>query len=176
MSKVLQLVGFKTGDEYFGVPIAKVKEIVRVPEITAVPDTPAFLKGVINLRGRIIPVIEMNGRLGLAAGQVRKKTNRILVLELDGSVVGLLVDSSSEILKVPEELIEPPPGVISSLGAEYVTGVGKLKDKLIVLLDVAKLLSSEEMKKIDTLGHESDPAGAKPAVECDGRAGSPGAP
>lgn len=152
MSKVLQLVGFKTGDEYFGVPIARVKEIVRVPEITAVPDTPAFLKGVINLRGRIIPVIEMNGRLGLAAGKGRKKTNRILVLELDGSVVGLLVDSSSEILKVPEELIEPPPGVISSMGAEYVTGVGKLKDKLIVLLDVARLLSAEEMKKVEGAG------------------------
>lgn len=151
MSKVLQLVGFKTGNEYFGVPIGKVKEIVRVPEITAVPDTPAFLNGVINLRGRIIPVIEMNGRLGVA-GPGRKKTNRVLVLDIGGSVVGLLVDSASEILKVPEELIEPPPALVSAIGAEYVTGVGKLKDKLIVLLDVARLLSPEEIKKAESAG------------------------
>jgi len=171
MSKVMQLVGFKTGNEYFGVPIGKVKEIVRVPEITAVPDTPEFLNGVINLRGRIIPVIELNKRL-CVAGTGRKKSNRVLVLELDGSVVGLLVESSSEILKVPEELIEPPPGIISSLGAEYVTGVGKLKDKLIVLLDVAKLLSPEEMKKIDGSVLESaQQAGMKHAVGCDASSG-----
>lgn len=149
MSKVLQLVGFKTGDEYFGVPIRKVKEIVRVPEITVVPDTPAFLNGVINLRGRIIPVIDLNKRLGASGSTGKKKSNRVLVLELDGSIVGLLVESASEILKIPEESIEQPPGLISAIGAEYVTGVGKLKEKLIVLLDVARLLSPDEMKKIE---------------------------
>jgi purine-binding chemotaxis protein CheW len=167
MSKVLQLVGFKTGSEYFGVPIGKVKEIVRVPEITAVPDTPDFLNGVINLRGRIIPVIELNKRL-CATGTDRKKSNRILVLELEGSIVGLLVDSASEILKVSEDSIEPPPGLISAIGAEYVTGVGKLKDKLIVLLDVARLLSPEEMKKVETAGSRSGPAEEERRDECGG--------
>lgn len=160
MSKVHQLVGFRTGSEYFGVPIAKVKEIVPVPEITAVPEAPEFLNGVMNLRGRIVPVIEMDRRLGMA-GQGRKKTNRVLVLEIDGSMVGLLVESSSEILKVPEELVEPPPGLISSLGANYVTGVGKLKDKIIVLLDVARLLSPEELKKIGASAVEASEVRSK---------------
>lgn len=164
MSKVLQLVGFKTGNEYYGLPVGKIKEIVRVPEITNVPDAPYFLNGVINLRGRIVPVVEMSRRLGMASPG-RKKSNRILVLELDGSTVGLLVDSASEILKVPEDLIEPPPGIISAVGAEYVTGVGKLKDKLIVLLDVSKLLSAEEMKKFESSGRRACPAGENTAGE-----------
>jgi purine-binding chemotaxis protein CheW len=151
MSKVLQLVGFKTGSEFFGVPIGKVKEIVKVPEITSVPDTPDYLNGIINLRGRLVPVIEMSKRLGIAP-EGRKRTNRVLVLDLNGSLVGLLVDSASEILKVREDLIEPPPGIVSAVGAEYVTGVGKLKDKLIVLLDVAKLLSAEDLKGLAGMG------------------------
>lgn len=151
MSKVLQLVGFKNGEEFFGVPIGKVKEIVRVPEITPVPDTPAFLKGVINLRGRIVAVVDMSTRLG-AKSSPRKKTNRVLILEIDSSLVGLLVDSASEIIKVPEDSIEPPPEVITAIGAEYVTGVGKLREKLIVLLDINRLLSAEEMLKVRTIG------------------------
>jgi len=154
-------VGFKTGSEFFGVPIGKVKEIVKVPDITSVPDAPDFLNGIISLRGRLVPVIEMSKRLGIAS-EGRKRSNRVLVLELDGSLVGLLVDSASEILKVPEDLIEPPPGIVSAVGAEYITGVGKLKDKLIVLLDVAKLLSAGDLKGL---------AGTGPAATETGRPG-----
>lgn len=157
MPKVLQLVGFKTGGEFFGVPIGKVKEVVKVPEITSVPDTPDFLNGIMNLRGRLVPVIEMGKRLGVAS-EGRRRSNRVLVLELDGSLTGLLVDSASEILKVHEDQIEPPPGVVSAVGAEYITGVGKLKDKLIVLLDVAKLLSAVDLKGLAEAGREEDVA------------------
>ncbi len=162
MSKVLQLVGFKTGSEFFGVPIGKVKEIVKVPEITSVPDTPEFLNGIINLRGRLVPVIDMGKRMGMSSSAV-KKSKRVLVLELDGSMVGLLVDSASEILKVREELIEPTPGLISAVGAEYVTGVGKLKDKLVVLLDITRLLGAEDVKRLTdelTAQDESKPEDA----------------
>lgn len=151
MSKILQLVGFKIDREFFGAPIDKVKEIVRVPEITAVPDTPIFLNGVINLRGRIVPVIEMSKRLGVTSSG-RKKSNRVLVLDFGGSTVGLLVDSVSEILKMPEESIEPNPELVSSIGGQYVNGIGKLKDRLIVLLDIERLLSREEIKKVVEAG------------------------
>jgi len=140
-------VGFKTGGEFFAVPIGTVKEIVKVPEITSVPDTPDFLNGIMNLRGRLVPVIDLSKRLGMAY-EGKKKSRRVLVLELDGSLVGLMVDSASEILKVREDLIEPPPGLISAVGAEYVTGVCKLKDKLVVLLDISRLLSAEDLLRL----------------------------
>lgn len=147
MSRILQLVGFRNGDEFFGVPISKVREIVRVPEITPVPDMPDFLKGVINLRGRIVAVVDMSKRLG-TSGAGARKTNRVLILELGGSLTGLIVDSVSEIVKIEEDAIEPPPEMISLIGAEYVTGVGKLKDRLFVLLEIEKLLKPEEMLKV----------------------------
>lgn len=147
MSKVLQLVGFRNGAEFFGVPINKVREIVRVPEITPVPDMPEFLKGVINLRGRIVAVVDMSKRLG-TSGSGAKKANRVLILEIDGSLTGLIVDSVSEIVKLDEGCVAPPPEMISSIGAEYVTGVGKLRDRLFVLLNIEKLLKPEELQKI----------------------------
>lgn len=153
MAKVLQLVGFNVGREFFGVNIGAVKEIIRVPDITPVPDTPEFVEGVINLRGRIVPVIDMRRRVGLPSAE-RKRGNRILVLELAGKMVGLIVDSASDIIKIQEEAIEPPPDIVSSIGAEYVTGVGKLEDRLIVLLDLTRLLSAEEMRKVSSIGKQ----------------------
>lgn len=153
MSKILQLVGFKVEREFFGVQIAAVKEIVRVPQITPVPDTPDFVEGVINLRGRVVPVIDMRKRIG-APHVERKKENRVLILELDGKIVGITVDSVSEIIKLPEDAIEPPPEIVSYLGGEYVTGVGKLKERLIVLIDLTRLLSAEEMRKVEVVGRK----------------------
>lgn len=153
MSRILQFVGFKVHREFFGVPIDRVREIVRVPEITPVPETPKFVEGVINLRGKIIPVIDMRTRLSAPAA-ARGRTNRVLIVELlerDGKSVGLIVDSASEIMKIPEDSIEPTPELVSSIGAEYVTGVGKLNEKLVVMLDLSKLLSIEEMKKVESL-------------------------
>ena len=156
MSKILQLVGFKVEREFFGVQIAAVKEIVRVPQITPVPDTPIFVEGVINLRGMVVPVIDMRKRIG-APPVERQKENRVLILELDGKIVGITVDSASEIIKLPEDAIEPPPEIVSYLGGEYVTGVGKLKERLIVLLDLARLLRPEEMKRMETIGKQITP-------------------
>lgn len=147
MSRILQLVGFRNGDEFFGVPISKVREIVRVPEITPVPDMPDFLKGVINLRGRIVAVVDLNRRLGTAASGA-KKNSRVLILDIEGSLTGLIVDSVSEIIKLDEESIEPPPEMISSIGAEYVSGLGRNKERLFVLLEIEKLLKPDEMRRI----------------------------
>lgn len=155
--KIVHFVGFKVYREFFGVPIEKVKEIVRVPEITPVPETPEFVEGVINLRGKIIAVIDMRKRLGAppASGGGRERANRVLILELDGKTVGLIVDSASEIMKIPADSIEPPPELVASIGAEYITGVGKLDDKLVVMLDLSRLLSAEEIKKVEAISDDT---------------------
>ena len=148
MEKELQVVGFRIGEETFGVRIGSVREIVRVPEITSVPNAQDTIEGVINLRGKIIPVIDLRKRFGRSEVQPDKK-NRILVVELDGKLVGLIVNSASEVLKIPPSEIESPGSVFADGESSYVTGVGKLKGRLIILLDIAKLLHRPEFKKLE---------------------------
>jgi len=148
MEKELQVVGFRIGDETFGVRIGSVREIVRVPEITSVPNAPDTIEGVINLRGKIIPVMDLRKRFGHAEIQPDKK-NRILVVELEGKLVGLIVNSASEVLKIPPSEIESPGSVFADSESIYVTGVGKLKGRLIILLDISKLLHRPEFKKLE---------------------------
>lgn len=143
-----QLVGFRIGKEYFGVDIAQVQEIVRVQEVTPVPEAPWFVEGVINLRGRIVPVIDFRKWLKLEVAE-RTRLSRILIVELDRRPVGLLVDAVSEILKLPQEAVEPPPELISGIGSEYITGVGKWGDRLIILLDLGRIFSPEEAKRLE---------------------------
>ena len=121
MEKELQVVGFRIGDETFGVRIGSVREIVRVPEITSVPNAPDTIEGVINLRGKIIPVMDLRKRFGRAEIQPDKK-NRILVVELEGKLVGLIVNSASEVLKIPPSEIESPGSVFADSESSYVTG------------------------------------------------------
>ena len=148
MEKELQVVGFRIGEETFGVRIGSVREIVRVPEITSVPNAQDTIEGVINLRGKIIPVIDLRKRFGQAEIQPDKK-NRILVVELEGKLVGLIVNSASEVLKIPPSEIESPGSVFADGESSYVTGVGKLKGRLIILLDISKLLHRPEFKKLE---------------------------
>lgn len=151
MKKTLQLVGFKIGKEYFGVDIASVQEIVRVPEITQVPETPFFVEGVINLRGRIVPVIDLRKRLRLGTAE-KKRSNRVLIIEQNKRTVGLIVDSASEVLKLSSESIELPPEMITGVGVEYITGVGKLGEQIIILLELTKILDVKEMAKLEGSG------------------------
>jgi len=148
MEKDLQVVGFRIGNETFGVRIASVREIVRVPEITAVPSAPETVEGVINLRGKIIPVMDLRKRFGHVDIQPDKK-NRILVVELDNKLVGLIVNAASEVLKIPPSEIEAPGSVFAEGESSYVTGVGKLRGRLIILLDVSKLLHKQEVKRLE---------------------------
>src|SRR5207253_10669066 len=148
MEKELQVVGFRIGDETFGVKIGSVREIVRVPEITSVPNAPDTIEGVINLRGKIIPVMDLRKRFGHSEIQQDKK-NRILVVELENKLVGLIVNSASEVLKIPTSEIESPGSVFADSESSYVTGVGKLKGRLIILLDISKLLHRPEFKKLE---------------------------
>src|SRR5262244_3862841 len=148
MEKDLQVVGFRIGNATFGVRIGSVREIVRVTEITTVPSAPDSVEGVINLRGKIIPVMDLRKRFGQADIQPDKK-NRILVVELENKLIGLIVNAASEVLKIPPSEIEAPGSVFTEGESNYVTGVGKLKGRLIILLDIGKLLRQPEFKKFE---------------------------
>lgn len=147
MAKDLQLVGFRIGKETFGVPIGLVHEIVRVPEITAVPDAPEYVEGVINLRGKIISVIDLRKRFGEKKIE-RNRKNRILVAEIERKMVGLIVDAASEVLRVSQNEIEDPPDVLDEAEVKYVTGVGKLNGRLVILVDLAKIMQKGELRRL----------------------------
>lgn len=156
MTKDLHLVGFRIGRETFGVPINLVHEIVRVPEITAVPDAPDYVEGVINLRGKIVSIIDLRKRFA-EREIIPHKKNRILVAELEGKMVGLIVDAASEVLKIPRSEIDAPPNVFEENEVHYVTGVGKLNGRLIILVDLTKILERGELRRIGDF-KDSEPA------------------
>jgi purine-binding chemotaxis protein CheW len=146
MNRDLHIVGFQVGRETYGVPIASLHEIVRVTEITSVPDAPAYIEGVINLRGKIVSVIDLRKRFG-EKQIVSNKKNRILVVESHGRLTGLIVDSASDVLKIPSQDVEAPPTLFQEGGLNCVTGLGKYKSRLIVLLDINKLLQSGSLRR-----------------------------
>ena len=148
-NKKNQVVSFKIGRELFGVYIHMVQEIVRVPEITPVPEMPIFVEGVINLRGKIVSIVDLNKRLKIGES-VKSRSSRILIVDVEKKVIGLLVDAVTEILRIPPEAIEPAPDIATAVGTEYIMGVGKMPDKLIILLDLKNILNPEEIRKLST--------------------------
>ena len=146
---LMQLVGFIIGKEYFGVDILMVQEIIRAAPITAVPNSPEFVEGVINLRGSIIPVIELRKRLNLFMQDSKPEDSWILILNIEGRVTGFIVDSVTEVLKIDENTIEPPPDiVVAGLENQYIRGVCKIDEKLLILLDFDRILLVEEVNKL----------------------------
>ncbi len=141
--ELLQLVSFTIGEEEFGVDILKVQEINRMLDVTRVPNAPEYVDGVINLRGKVIPIIDLRRRFGMERKEHDKNT-RIVVVELSGKVVGFVVDAVSEVLRIPKSVTEPPPSIAAGIEAAYMTAVGKLEDRLLILLDLEKVLSSED--------------------------------
>jgi purine-binding chemotaxis protein CheW len=142
--EMLQLVGFHVGGEEFALDILRVQEIIRVPELTRVPSSPECMDGVMNLRGKIIPVITLRSRFGLDRVRPNEQT-RIVVIETKGNVLGVIVDSVSEVLRIPADSVEPPPR-LGKVDREYVSGVGKLDDRLLILLDVDQLMEDRLME------------------------------
>jgi purine-binding chemotaxis protein CheW len=144
-NELLQLVTFGIGEEEFGIDILKVQEIIRTMAITKVPNSPPYVEGVINLRGKVIPVIDLRSRFNLDYRPHDSRT-RIVVIELHGMIIGFVVDEVSEVLRIQSNTVEPPPPVVSGIESEYVKGVGKLGDRLLILLDLEKLIPVEELK------------------------------
>ncbi|MHB8753812.1 MAG: chemotaxis protein CheW [Candidatus Acidiferrales bacterium] len=148
MAKDVQIVGLQIGRETYGIPIAVVREIVRVPKITAVPNAQEYVEGVINLRGKIVSVMDLRKRFGESHIENSRK-NRIVVVEIETRTVGLIVNSASEVLKLSLSEIEPPSSVFPDGEVDYVTGVGKLGDRIIILLDLSKVLKSGELRRLE---------------------------
>jgi purine-binding chemotaxis protein CheW len=147
MDKDIQIVAFRIGRETFGLPISAVREIVRVPDVTAVPNAPEHIEGVINLRGQIVPVVDLRKRFGAKQITPHKK-NRIVVVEAETRLIGLIVSSASEVLRIPPSEIEPPASMFQEGELNFITGVGKLKDRLVILLDLKKILQRGDLQAL----------------------------
>lgn len=156
------LVVFELAGDSYGVEIAAVNTIIRMENVTEIPRTPSFVEGVINLRGSIIPVIDLRKRFGLVAGEYTK-ASRIAVVESKGQLVGLIVDAVTETLRLPQDSIEQTPSVANSADSDFVRGVGKLEDRLVVLLDLEKILSNNEAGKIANMGRTKGKSESKAA-------------
>lgn len=148
VAALLQLVSFKINEEEFGIEILKVQEIIKMLQITKVPNAPNFVDGVINLRGRVIPIIDLRIKLGLTRKDHTKNT-RIVVVELKNKTVGFIVDEVNEVLRIPKEITETPPEMIGNINREYITSIGKLEDRLLILLDLEKILSESEYSQVE---------------------------
>jgi purine-binding chemotaxis protein CheW len=147
---IVQMVGFVIAEEYFGVDILMVREIIKDAAITAIPDAPEFIEGVINLRGSIIPIIDLQKRLKLPEGVDRNdKEVWILILDIGGRITGFIVDRVTRVIKVQASMIKPPPEiVVSGLNSDYIRGVCKQDQQLLAILDFNRILLIDEFKKL----------------------------
>lgn len=143
LEKTAQMVGFKIDNEFYGIDIIQVQEIIRMQEITMVPRTPPFIKGVVNLRGKVVPIISLRERFGIKEVEHTKDT-RIVIVRIDVGLIGFIVDAMAEVIRLPERLIEPTPPTATNIESEYIRGVGKLDDNLIIILDLNMVLTKEK--------------------------------
>lgn len=149
-SSETQLVTFSLGQEEYGVPILQVQEIIKFTEITKVPRSPDFVKGVINLRGHVIAVIDLREKFGLHEKTVDKHT-RIIIVESQGSTLGLIVDNVNEVKKVKNVMIDAPPAIVSGISSEFIQGVARLDNlgaRLLIIIDLDKVLSTSEAVRL----------------------------
>jgi purine-binding chemotaxis protein CheW len=153
--QLMQLVGFTIGKEQFGVDILMVQEIIRSAPITSVPNSPEFIEGVINLRGNIIPVIELRKRLNLYRKESAAKDAWILILDIGGRVTGFIVDSVTKVLKIMESSIDQPPDVVmAGLANRYIKGVCDIGGSLLILLDFNRILMADELQQLSSISGE----------------------
>ena len=151
----LQLVVFNIGKEEFGVEITRVQEIIRMTSITGIPQAPDYIRGIINLRGRIIVVLNLNVIMGMESKEQDENT-RIIVANIDETVMGFIVDSVSEVIRLPEKNVEPAPAVIAGkIGTEYVMGVGKMDDRLLILLDLDRMLGRNLLLNVQEISTQA---------------------
>ncbi|MCS7304909.1 MAG: chemotaxis protein CheW [Thermoguttaceae bacterium] len=138
----LQLVSFRLGPEEYGIEITKVQEIILMGEITRLPQTPPYIKGLINLRSTVIPIVDLRLRFGLPPQDPTEET-RIMVINVRGKTIGIIVDAVNEVLRISKDQIVPPPPTVSGVGREYLSGLVKLENRLLILLDIENLFADE---------------------------------
>ncbi len=145
-----QLVIFDLAAEYYGVDIGDVREIIRMQTITRVPGAPSFVEGLINLRGRVVPVVDLRKRLNLKVSE-QTKDSRVVVVDIAGQDVGVIVDGVTEVLRIPNSSVEPPSDMVTGVDSDYLRGIAKLESKLIILLEMNKVLSGVQGEMISNL-------------------------
>jgi purine-binding chemotaxis protein CheW len=148
-NELLQLISFKLDGEEFGIDIQMVQEIIRLMQITKIPNSPDFVDGVVNIRGRIIPVIDLRCRMGMPRKEHDNNT-RIIVVNLMGNTTGFIVDAVNEVLRVPVSIIEAPPEIAAGVNSEYIKSVGKLEDRLLILIDLEKIFTKSEKLELQS--------------------------
>lgn len=146
----IQIIAFNLGEEEYTVPITCVQEIIMPQKTTHIPKSPAFVEGVINLRGKIIPILDGRTRFGIKSASINKNESRIIVLELETHTVGLIVDSVSEVIHIKASDIEPTP-IETEDENKFIMGIGKVKNRLLIMLDPSRLLSTTEVQSISSL-------------------------
>jgi purine-binding chemotaxis protein CheW len=146
--ELIQLVTFNLLGEEFGLRILDVREIIRMVNVTPVPHSPDFVEGVINLRGQILPVIDLRKRFNLEATELKEET-RIIVVEINEHLLGLIVDGVNEVLRIPSDTITPAPQIVANgIGAEYIKGIAHFDDKMLILIDLYRVFSSDEIESL----------------------------
>ena len=150
-----QLVVFNLANEDYGVNIAAVDGIVKMQSITRVPHAPSFVEGITNLRGEVLPVVDLRKRFSLPLADISKDT-RIVNVEVDGIKVGMIVDAVAEVLRVAEEDVESPSPLVTTIESAFITGIAKVDGRLIILLDLAKVLSTVEQADLRALQRDGN--------------------
>jgi purine-binding chemotaxis protein CheW len=138
----MQVVSFRLGQEEYAIEIIRVQEIILIGEVTRLPQTPHYIKGVINLRSTVIPVVDLRLRFGLPEEPATDET-RIMVVNVSGKTIGLIVDAVSEVLRISQEQISPPPPTVAGLEQNYLVGLAKLEERLLILLDIEQIIHEE---------------------------------
>jgi len=154
-NQLIQLVSFMLSDEEYGVEVLKVREIIRMPTITKMPNTPHYVEGIINLRGKVIPIISMRKRFGLLENESSIHT-RIIIMDVAGTMTGFVVDSVSEVIRIQSSEIQPPPPMVSSgvIDQDFITGVFNHAERLLIIMDVDQLFSDSEHEKLNLIQFE----------------------
>lgn len=147
INNVTKYVVFKIGDEYYGIDINNVKSIERIQHFTRVPNAPIYVKGVINLRGEVVPVIDLRLRFELPHKEL-DSNSRIIITFINEIQIGLLVDSSSEVIEINDEDVDSPPMVKDNISEDFIKGIGKQDGKLIILVDVEKVIGIKEIELV----------------------------
>ena len=154
MSESKQLVTFQLGEELYGINIMDVKEIVRIQAIRAIPNAPVYVEGIFNLRGEIIPIINLHKRFHLrklVTSEEDELLSGFVILDIDGMKLGIIIDRISRVVTIEKEDIQPPPQMFSGIGAEYIQGVARQEEGYLVLLDIRDLFNPKELQKIAEL-------------------------
>lgn len=142
--KYTQVIGFRIHDQEFGINIFQIQEVYKMQDITQVPNSPEIVSGVINLRGKVIPIVDIRKNFGIQSPP--EKNAKIIITQIQGRTIGIIVDQVSEVLKIPVNQIEPAPDIALSVKSSYIIGVAKLKERLLILLDMNCMFSNTEIQ------------------------------